>query len=122
MLTLRNRTLASVAGLAAGLLMAAPQAQASTPFDGSWSVQITTRQGACDQYNVALRIADGSISYAGGDASSASGRVDGRGRVNGNLQAYGESVNASGRLAGSRGSGTWSGAGCTGVWSAARRG
>ena len=119
---LHSRFLAPALGLVAGLLLAAPQAEARTPYDGTWSVQIMTRQGDCDQYNVSLRVADGGISYAGGDGSSASGRVDAQGRVNGALQALGETVSARGRLAGSRGSGTWSGAGCTGTWRAARSG
>lgn len=120
---LRNARFVPAMGFGAVLLLATvPQAEARTPFDGTWAVQITTRQGDCDQYNVALRIADGSVSYAGGDGSSASGRVDGQGRINGSLQTFGESVSARGRLAGSRGSGTWSGAGCAGVWSATRSG
>ena len=109
--------------LGAGLLLAgSPSAQARTPYDGTWAVQITTQQGLCDQYNVSLRIADGSIAHDGGDGSSASGRVDGQGRVDGSLRALGQTVSARGRLAGAGGNGTWSGAGCAGVWRAARNG
>ena len=120
-MTLRTATFAPAMGLGALLLLASmPQVEARTPFDGTWAVQITTRQGDCDQYNVALRIDDGNVTYAGGDGSNASGRVDGQGRINGSVSTFGQSVSARGRLAGSRGNGTWSGAGCTGVWSATR--
>ena len=114
--------LAPAAGLAAGLLLAASPSQARTPYDGTWAVQITTRQGDCDQYNVPLRVADGRVTYAGADGYAASGQVDAQGRINGSLQALGQTVSARGRLTGSRGGGTWSGAGCTGVWSAQRGG
>ena len=122
MLLRNTRILAPVLGLGAGLLLTISPLQARTPYDGTWAVQITTQQGLCDQYNVSLRVAGGSISHNGGDGSSASGQVDGQGRVNGSLQALGQTVSARGRLAGTAGNGTWSGAGCAGVWRAARNG
>lgn len=119
-MTLSRNRLATVASLLTmSVLAPASVAQAGT-FDGLWSVVAVAQTGACNQYSYTLRVADGRITYAGGGAQ-ASGRVSAQGRISGNLEALGQTISAKGRLAGMRGSGIWSGAGCSGRWQAQKQ-
>lgn len=108
------------ASLIGGCMLATTSGVQAAPYDGIWSVVAVAQTGDCNQYSYALRIAEGRITYAGTGAY-ASGRVSTQGRVSGTLQALGQTVSASGRLAGSRGGGTWSGAGCSGRWQAEKQ-
>jgi hypothetical protein len=54
-------------------------AAASAAFDGRWSVIIGTRSGPCDRFGV--RIINGNITYEGGGAANAQGRVSPSGTV-----------------------------------------
>jgi hypothetical protein len=105
-------------------LMAGSAALARTPFDGRWSVSITTNAGACDRgYRYRLNIENGQISYDD-PAVQVSGQVTPRGQVQVMLRAGGQQAVGTGRLSRDYGEGQWSGqsaAGqCSGVWQAER--
>jgi hypothetical protein len=121
-LTTRN------AAIALGLLISGPAFAASdTPHDGTWNVQMVTDSGLCSaRYTYAIAIADGAVRYlpAPGDApTTVSGRVEANGAVDLDIHRSVAKVDALGRLANGKGSGTWSLGmlGCQGRWSAQRR-
>ena len=98
-------------------------ALAQSQFDGPWSVLITTRSGACDpSYRFGVMIRGGVVTYQGGGAVAASGRVNKSGQVTVNVSSGGQSAAGSGKLANGRGGGSWRGQGssgaCSGSWSA----
>jgi hypothetical protein len=111
--------------LAAGVPAAVSPALAQSQFDGSWSVVIVTRSGACDpSYRFGVAIRGGVVSYQGGGAVAVSGRVSKSGAVSVSVSSGGQSASGSGRLSGNRGGGGWRGQGsqgtCSGSWSASR--
>jgi hypothetical protein len=122
------RSMTRSAGLAlAALLLAAPGAQARTPYDGSWSVLIVTQKGDCDRaYRYPVKIVNGVVSYGGEASFNVSGRVAGSGSVRVSVSRGQSRADGSGRLSGSSGSGSWrgssTGASCSGTWTAERRG
>lgn len=102
----------------------APAAYAAS-FDGPWSVLITTTRGPCDpSYRFGVMIRGSTVSYLGGGAVRAYGRVAESGRVYVSVSTGGQSANGSGRLSNGRGGGKWSGQGptgaCSGTWSASQ--
>src|SRR5262249_982833 len=107
------------------VLAFADSAQARGPYDGSWTVSVAGRSGACAggnyQYNV--QIVNNSVRYYGGDAQI-SGRVSGGGSVVVRVVGQGSSAIGAGRLRGNRGGGTLGGASqqgaCAGTWSSQR--
>jgi hypothetical protein len=95
---------------------------APADFDGSWSVAIHTRSGACDpSYRFRVEIIDGNVVYEGQPA----GRVSRNGSVWVNISQGGQQAAGQGRLARDHGSGVWRGYGsagtCAGAWQAERR-
>jgi hypothetical protein len=110
---------------AACVLAFADGAQARGPFDGSWTVSVAGRSGACAGGNYAynVQIVNGSVRYHGGDAQI-SGRVSGGGGVVVRVVSGGSSAVGSGRLRGNSGGGTFRGSGpqgvCAGTWSGRR--
>ncbi|MFL6799418.1 MAG: hypothetical protein ACJ8F3_18630 [Xanthobacteraceae bacterium] len=97
----------------------------AAPFDGSWSVSIFTRSGACDpSFRTAVTISNGVV-YGGG-AANISGRVSPNGAVSVSVSGPQGSASGSGRLSRNSGGGSWRGrgsqGGCAGTWSAARGG
>lgn len=112
--------LIALASLVAGSVLATASEAQVRSYDGVWSVVAVAQSGDCNQYSYSLRISEGRITYAGSGAS-ASGRVSAQGRASGSLQALGQTINARGRLAARRGSGTWDGAGCSGRWQAEKQ-
>ena len=79
--------------------LASPPADAAS-FDGTWSVNIITRSGPCDQsYRFGVAIRGGYVYYLGGGAVSVSGRVSRNGRVSVSVATAGQSASGSGRLA-----------------------
>ena len=124
MLALRLTTIAVGAACA---LAFADMALARGPFDGSWSVSVSGRSGACagGNYGYNVQIVNGSVRYYGGDAQI-SGRVSGGGAVVVRVvSAQGNAV-GSGRLRGNSGGGTFRGhssqGACAGTWYAQRTG
>ena len=97
-------------------------ARAATPYDGRWSLSITTTRGACDAYNFPVDIQNGRVSFPG--LVRANGRVTGKGNVRVFVAAMDKSASGSGRLTPSYGSGSWSGRSgddrCSGRWTAQR--
>jgi len=101
-------------------------AVAGAAFDGSWSVVIQTRSGACDAaFRSGVQIRNGIIfSEAGG--FNMNGQVSPKGMVRVSVSAAGQSASGSGRLSSNSGGGVWRGQGnrgtCSGKWAAERRG
>jgi hypothetical protein len=95
------------------------------PFDGSWSVLIVTRSGACDpSFRTSVYISNGIVS--GGGGANVSGRVSNSGSVSVCVSGGPGRACGGGRLRGNSGGGSWSGSGsqgrCSGAWSASRGG
>jgi BA14K-like protein len=122
----RTCLLASALALA-GAGVAGP-AFASTPYDGHWSVVITTRAGACEPtVRYGVEILDGSVvNSTGSNQADVSGQVSRRGIMRVSVRAGGAWADGSGRLGMYNGSGVWRGEGssgaCEGTWEAERRG
>jgi hypothetical protein len=99
-------------------------AEALPSYDGLWSVVIITRAGICDpSYRYPIRISNGNVINAGKSAVHISGRVGRNGAVVVNVSTGDKSAVGTGRLAATRGGGSWSGGNgvCSGVWQAERR-
>ena len=116
-----NFACASVLALAV-TAASASAAAASTPYDGRWSLSITTTRGACDTYNFPVDISNGRVSFPG--LNKASGQVSAKGAVKVFVSAAGKSAAGSGQLTPGSGSGRWSGKSgtdtCSGTWTAQR--
>jgi hypothetical protein len=100
---------------------------AARTFDGRWSVVISTRSGSCEpQYRFGVRIMNGDITYEGGGAANAHGRVSPNGGVTVSVSSGPQAANGQGRLSRDYGMGTWRGQGtggaCSGAWQAWRQG
>ena len=122
MLALRLTTIAAAAACA---LAIADGAQARSPYDGSWTVSVAGRSGACagGNYSYNVEIRNGSVHYYGGDAQI-SGRVSGGGGVVVRVVSSAGNGIASGRLRGNVGAGSFRGVTqqgpCAGTWSSQR--
>ena len=104
-----------------------PQAQAQTKkFDGTWSVEVITEQGACDRaYRYSVIIQNGRARYGGPENFNVNGQVQQNGAVAASISRGQDSANVRGRLSGGTGTGTWSTSGgrtCSGNWNAEKRG
>jgi hypothetical protein len=104
-----------------------PQAQAQTNrFDGNWSVEVVTEQGACDRaYRYAVIVQNGRTRYGGPENFNVNGQVSPNGSVSASISRGQDRANVSGRLSGATGRGTWSTSGgrvCSGYWNAEKRG
>jgi hypothetical protein len=114
--------LSALAILAATAVPAAAPAAAKLNHDGNWSVLIVTEKGTCDRaYRYAVRIANGSVGYAGSADFTVSGKVQPTGAVIVTVARGNQSATGSGKLSVSDGSGTWIGGPCSGTWTAERR-
>jgi hypothetical protein len=113
-------------GLGLTLIGAASAAPAGR-HDGTWSVQMVTDSGLCDRsYSYSIAIENGNVRYIPnpGDAqATVSGRVGPDGTVDLDIHRSIAKADASGRLNGKSGSGTWqlSMLGCSGRWTAQKR-
>jgi hypothetical protein len=118
------RSVAAATVLAVTAVASPPLAHAAS-FDGTWSVNIITRSGPCDQsYRFGVAIRGGHVYYLGGGAVAVSGRVSRSGQVSVSVASGSQSASGTGRLANGRGGGTWRGrsptGACAGVWSASQ--
>jgi hypothetical protein len=100
---------------------------ARTPYDGSWSVVIVTRSGACEPTSrFGVEIVNGRVIGPGGSGAAVAGQVSRAGAVSVSVRAQGQWASGYGRLGGSGGSGRWRGQGtagsCAGTWVAQRSG
>ena len=113
-------TLAAALGL--GLVIAAAPVQATSNFDGKWSVVIVTEKGDCDRaYRYPIAIKGQSLVNAGDASFDISGKVGGDGAVAVKISYGDKHASGSGRLNGASGEGHWSGGACAGSWTAERR-
>lgn len=99
----------------------------ATAFDGSWSVLILTRSGACDPtFRYGVEISNGNVINAGGAQVALAGHVAGNGAIQVSVAAGDQQARGVGRLSTTTGRGTWRGEGsrgsCAGIWEAERRG
>jgi hypothetical protein len=109
------------------VICSAPPAIAAQ-FDGNWSMVAVTTSGHCGKIPIGLGISRGRIYSTGGSfvfhRIQVAGRVSASGQVRMNTVAGPRVAQGIGRFGRSRGSGTWSGTGpsglCSGVWSAIR--
>lgn len=93
---------------------------AGSTFDGTWNVRIASSSETCGNgATVAIGISNGQIASSSA-AVSASGRVADAGRISVTLSTGIKRAVGFGRLSGTSGSGTWSGAMCKGTWTAER--
>ncbi|UPK23915.1 hypothetical protein [Bradyrhizobium sp. 195] len=93
---------------------------ATSTFDGTWNVRISSSSETCGNgATVAIGINNGQIASSS-TAVSASGRVADAGSINVTLSTGIKRAVGFGRLSGTSGSGTWRGALCTGTWTAER--
>ena len=97
------------------------QASAATSsFDGTWNVRISSSSQTCGNGStVAIGINNGQIASSSA-AVTASGRVAEAGSINVTLSTGIKRAVGFGRLSGTSGSGTWRGSMCTGTWTAER--
>ncbi len=112
---------------AAAVAASALPAQAQTRrFDGNWSVEVVTEQGACDRaYRYSVIVQNGRARYGGPENFDIRGQVQPNGSVSGSILHGQDRANVTGRLSGSFGRGTWSTSGgraCSGYWNAEKRG
>ena len=92
-------------------------------YDGLWSVLIVTEAGACDRgYRYPIRITRGVLTNAGDSSFTIAGSVGPTGLIQVTVSNGNSAASGVGRLAGNMGSGSWSGASCSGTWTAERRG
>jgi hypothetical protein len=101
-------------------------ALARASYDGTWSVLVITKSGACDPaYRYGIRISNGYVVPEGGVSADLEGRVAHNGAVRVSVSAGGQRADGFGRLYRESGSGLWRGQGpagtCTGTWQAERR-
>jgi hypothetical protein len=101
-------------------------ATARTVFDGSWSIVIYTRSGACDRaYRSGVQIRNGII-HSDAGSFNMNGSVSAKGAVRASVSAGSQSANGSGRLSRNSGGVVWRGQGdagqCSGTWTAERLG
>jgi hypothetical protein len=92
-------------------------------FDGSWSVAINTRSGACEpNYRFGVQIINGNVVHEG----RAAGRVSANGSVQVSISSGSQQAAGQGRLSRNYGTGVWRGYGsagtCAGTWQAGRGG
>lgn len=111
---------------AAGLLVCASawgvQSQASTqaPFDGLWSISITTTKGTCEGGSgLAVQIAGGKVASSDNQVG-VTGRVAEHGGITVTVVHGDKRATGSGKLASANGFGTWKGGPCAGTWTAQR--
>ncbi|WP_230532994.1 hypothetical protein [Microvirga roseola] len=105
--------------------IASPAQGQTARFDGSWSVEVVTEQGACDRayrYNVVVQ--NGRLRYGGAESFNVSGQVRPNGAVAATISRGQDRAVVRGNLSGNFGRGTWATSGgrtCSGYWDAERR-
>jgi len=120
------RWLPVFAALAAATVVpstAADAAIASGAYNGTWNVVFATTRGNCmSGYSVPLQVKGTRVSSAGG--GRVSGSVARGGAVSVNVSVGASKASGGGRLAGTNGTGSWSGLitgdRCSGTWQATR--
>lgn len=124
--TLAATTLALLTASLGSAEAAKKKVQVPNRYDGTWSIEVVTLDGPCDRaYRYGVQIRRGEASYAGGEFNIR-GRVSQAGAVRAVISRGSDSADVVGRLGRQgTGSGTWNTTGvigCSGRWSAERRG
>jgi hypothetical protein len=121
--SLRNRMKrTAIALIAASVTLATTPGFAMPRYDGIWSVSIVTKRGDCiASYRYPMLIDHGVLANGGALAINVSGKVAASGAIKVTVSSGDKSATGSGRLAGNSGGGSWSGASCSGFWTAERR-
>jgi hypothetical protein len=124
-LTKQIVTLATLLGAGFVLAGSASAGPASTkPYDGTWTVLISTQTGSCDpSYTYAVAIEDGRVQQASNSSATISGQISPDGTIGLGLRSGPATADASGRLKSNKGSGTWTlpMLGCSGSWTARKQ-
>jgi hypothetical protein len=120
------RACLGASALALACVTVAGPAVAQSRFDGTWSVVIVTRGGACQSgLRYGVQIVNGQV-IGGGGGADVRGRVGPGGGVAVSVSAGGQSASGSGHLNMMSGGGVWRGQGnagyCQGTWVAQRSG
>jgi hypothetical protein len=108
----------------AGAIASADAATRFRPgaYDGTWNVQFATRAGNCGSNSVPFTVAGRTVSSAGG--GKVSGGITEAGHVSVAISVGASHATGRGRLAGTSGTGYWSGIitgdRCSGTWLATR--
>ena len=104
------------------LASAAVPAAAAQPFDGAWTLNVTTRSGTCDSYAWEVGISQGRIETPANVPVAGSGRVTPTGNVSVRFTRGADVMTASGSASGGRASGQWRAPtlDCSGSWQAVR--
>ena len=102
---------------------AATRTGAGGAYDGTWNVVFATTRGNCSSgHSVPFTVSGSRVSSAGG--GRVSGSVNRAGAVVVNVSVGASKASGGGRLAGTSGTGSWSGIitgdRCSGTWQAAR--
>lgn len=123
----RLRAYLQTSVLALACVAVAGPALAVTPYDGTWSVVINTRGGACEpSVRYALQIENGAVINPQANDVAVQGRVNRGGGVRVSVQSGNQWASGAGRLGRMSGSGVWRGQGnagaCQGTWVAQREG
>ena len=91
----------------------------AAPFDGKWSVQITSEVGKCSaRYTVPIRVSGGRVSYSGPFDARAKGNIGANGALRVSFAHRADVVNARGSVKGNAGLGSWKSPtkNCSGTW------
>ena len=121
-----KKPLAAALVTAFAVLVPLDGAQAAA-FDGNWSVLVITEKGSCDPgYRYEVAIADGKVSFRGGEAVKMNGTVTPNGTVKVAVAGGGSRLaEGRGKLSAQSGAGKWTGKSqsgeCAGRWEAERR-
>jgi hypothetical protein len=124
---LSMRFLTSLGATMMTAVILSPQAQAqANRFDGNWSVEVVTEQGACDRaYRYPVIVQNGQARYGGPESFNVNGQVRPNGAVSASISRGQDRANVTGQLSGNAGRGTWTTSGgrvCSGYWNAEKRG
>ncbi len=118
----------SVGGLVGPADAAKRKVAIPNKFDGNWSIEVVTQDGPCNRaYRYGIQVYKGEAIYPGGDVSIR-GRVSKAGAVSALIARGSDSAQVTGRLtAGGSGGGSWGSTGngpigCSGRWTAVKRG
>lgn len=94
-------------------------------FDGVYSVDVVTEEGACEKYRWTVVVANGRVNSrsADGDMLDVIGRIDRSGVVLLTFGRQNQVAQAGGHMKGKSGTGKWSSStlACRGVWRAQRQ-
>ena len=105
--------------VSAGALVFPGTSAFSKDFDGQWSVNIVAANEECPTQVIPVLVSDGTVSFSAFGAT-ASGVISSEGAVDLRISFNDQTVQVSGKVRGSEGSGSWRSkpAGCEGRWSA----